>query len=84
MSQDVRDFLTRLCAILREAVEEAGGMILPIAAQLQKCNTGSFGVPSLLVIIAQPFCASAPSSNIEIRHGALDGIPPKRAYRTTR
>jgi len=32
MSQDARDFLTSLYTILREAIEEAGGMILPIAA----------------------------------------------------
>ena len=32
MSQDARQFLDKLYAILREAIEEAGGNILPIAA----------------------------------------------------
>jgi hypothetical protein len=32
MSQDAREFLTKLYTILREAIEEAGGIILPIAA----------------------------------------------------
>lgn len=32
MSQDARDFLARLYSILREAIEEAGGVILPVAA----------------------------------------------------
>jgi hypothetical protein len=32
MNQDAREFLTELYAILREAIEKAGGIILPIAA----------------------------------------------------
>lgn len=32
MSQDAREFLTRLYGILREAIEEAGGIVLPVAA----------------------------------------------------
>lgn len=32
MSQDAREFLTKLYAILREAIEEAGGIIMPVAA----------------------------------------------------
>jgi len=32
MSQDAREFLTKLYAILREAIEESGGKILPVAA----------------------------------------------------
>ncbi|MGY4156328.1 hypothetical protein ACVINW_002170 [Bradyrhizobium sp. USDA 4461] len=32
MSQDAREFLTRLYVILREAIEEAGGIVLPVAA----------------------------------------------------
>lgn len=32
MSQDARDFLTKLYVILRQAIEEAGGIILPVAA----------------------------------------------------
>jgi hypothetical protein len=32
MSQDAREFLTKLYAILREAIAEAGGVILPVAA----------------------------------------------------
>jgi len=32
MSQDAREFLTKLYAILREAIEGAGGKILPVAA----------------------------------------------------
>ena len=32
MSQDAREFLNKLYEILRQAIEEAGGNILPIAA----------------------------------------------------
>jgi hypothetical protein len=32
MSQDAREFLTKLYALLREAIEEADGIILPVAA----------------------------------------------------
>jgi hypothetical protein len=32
MSQDAREFLTRLYGILREAIEEAGGIVLHVAA----------------------------------------------------
>ena len=32
MSPDAREFLTKLYVILREAIEEAGGIILPVAA----------------------------------------------------
>jgi hypothetical protein len=32
MTQDAREFLTTLYSILREAIEDAGGIILPFAA----------------------------------------------------
>lgn len=32
MSQDAREILTRRYGILREAIEEAGGIVLPVVA----------------------------------------------------
>jgi len=31
MGQDAREFLTKLYAILREAIADSGGIILPVA-----------------------------------------------------